>query len=173
MGCCLSRERGKEQVVSSIAKIAENTSQLVIIHRQLTSATCDLRRTYSDGVSSARELNSSQDNRIRALRIELAKIKGELREINNTCRIRNGGLPTDKWQRVDCETSDCESINSAHSNASIRCSIHQRPYPAARPRGSPSTRAVYENDRTLTRSSPVLTACAYDRDGYVLPTLQH
>jgi len=168
MGCCLSRENTKKRIASSITKIAENTSQLVIVHRQLTSATSDLRRAYSDQIGAARELNCCQENRLGALRTELAKIKAELREINNTCRIRAGGLPTDKWQRGDCDTSDCESINSGHSSASMRSKSkrHSRAIPAVHHRGTPM-RAVYENDGTLTRSVPGLdTEC----DGYVLPS---
>lgn len=168
MGCCLSRDNRKERVASSITKIAENTSQLVIVHRQLTSATSDLRRTYSDGIGATRELNSSQENCLRSLRTELAKIKAELREINNTCRIKAGGLPTVQWQRGDCETSDCDSINSGHSSVSVK-SISKRSsraFPVAHHQATPM-RAVYENDGTLTRSFPGLDA---DCDGYVLPT---
>lgn len=169
MGCCLSRDIEKERVISLVGRIAENVGQLVIIHRQLTSATNDLRRAYSDGVNSVREMNNSEDIRLRALNVELAKIRTELREINNTCRVSAGGLPTVPYGSRECVYSDCDSIHSERSNTSVISGARKHHGAAAvarsrKPQLSPPIRSVYENDKTLTRN-----ATPYDSDGYVLP----
>ena len=159
MGSCVSRKRESEapleEIRSNMGKLVENTRQMIIVQRHYTDATCDLRRTCQDIVSSIREGNRAFDNHFRGYRLEMVQLRGEIREIGNTCRISAGGLP--RLIASQELASDCESVLS--SNAS-QCSRNVDVLQGCGKVLAPATGAT---DRTLTRDSAI-----YDSAGYMV-----
>jgi len=180
MGSSASK-REREQVERSYRdRHLQYLRELVSVHRELTSATGDLRRAYYEGVSAIRDFTKEEGLGNRSICSHLEQLQTELREISNTCRISAGGLPPIRLGRGVQEVPswyDGNSMASVHSESSTRSTGHlglQSPVTVTQctpvELNQRKTEVQSRRHCTLTRENVEMWAGHNeDNDGYILP----